>query len=244
MGFSIPGVDLVKKGVSGAVHTAKHVVSDAKDTAVGVAKDGVHLSGEALEAGAKANQWVNQQKLNFGKGVVEWGKSTVGTVVGLASHPVETAKGLEKLANNPILNPSGGLLNAAIHGKDPIEAYKEGGDQLKGIGTGLVNDYKTQYEKNGVAGVAGYVAPDLLTAVLSGGGSAAAKGGATAAARGVAGAVVEQSTLKSVAKDTGKEVAKELAPDAQTLTDGARKEQDNNQPDQNWLEALVGNFSF
>lgn len=264
MGFSIPGADIVKKGFEGAknlgskaVDAGKDVaggaakrVGEAKDTVVEGAKDAVHFSGEVLEKGAEAHKWVGEQQLNFGKGVVEWGKGTVGTVVSLASHPVDTAKALHKLGTNPILNPVGGLANAAIHGKNPIEAYKEGGEQLKGIGQGLYNDYKTQYEKNGAAGLAGYIAPDLVTAVLSGGSTAGAKAGATAAGKAAAKEVVEEAveqgattSIKQTAKGLGKEAVKELAPDAKTISDGARKE-DSRQPDQNWLEALVSNFSF
>ena len=266
MGFSIPGADLVKKGFDGAKKLGGKAVDKAadvggsavkragqvKDTVVEGTKDAVHFSGEVLEKGAQANNWVNEQKLNFGKGVLEWGKGTVGTVVGLATHPVESAKAVGKLATNPVLNPVLGLPVAAIQGKNPVEAYKEGGEQLKGIGEGLYNDYKTQYDKNGVAGLAGYIAPDLAMAVLSGGGSAGAKGGATAAGKAITKEVAEEAveqgakqTLKETAKGVGKEAVKELAPDAKTISDGARKEEAHNgQPDQNWLEALVSNFSF
>jgi hypothetical protein len=148
MGFSIPGSGLIKKGVEGVKNLKDKAVSkagdvggsavkrlgDAKDTVVDGAKDAVQFSGEVLEKGAQANRWVDNQKLNFGKGVLEWGKGTVDTVVGIATHPVETAKAVGKLATNPVLNPMVGLPVAAVQGKNPLEAYKEGGEQLKGIG--------------------------------------------------------------------------------------------------------------
>ena len=261
MGLSIPGVDLVKKGLSGAkslsekaVHTAVDkggkALSGAKDTLVHAAQDAVHLSGEVLEKGAQADHWVKEQQLNFGRGVVEWGKGTVGTVVSIGSHPLETGKALFKLGTNPLLNPVAGVPIAALQGKSPVQAYREGGEQLKGIGEGVYNDYKTQYDKNGAAGLAGYLAPDLAAAVLSGGSATGAKEGASVAGRAVAKEVTEEvvtqgtrQTLKETAKDIGKEAVKELAPDAQGIADGARKEDQNNMPTENWLEALVNNFS-
>jgi hypothetical protein len=102
-----------------------------------------------------------------------------------------------------------------------------------------------------VAGLAGYIAPDLVSAVLSGGSSAGVKGGATVAGKAVAKEIAEEVVeggakqgLKETAQSVGKEAVKELAPDGKTLAEGARKEDQQGQPDQNWLEALVSNFSF
>ena len=232
MGLSIPGSGLVKKAIHAGGDVAKtvsHVPGEAakragavKDAAVGGVKDAVHLSKEVVEEGA-------HQGANFGRGVVEWGKGTVGTVTSLATHPVATAK-------------------AAIHGDNPLDRYKKGADQLKGIGSTLVNDYKDQYKKNGAAGLAGYVAPDLVTAVLSGGGTAAAKGGATAVAKAGAREVTEEvvqqgasAGVKDTAKHVAKEAAKSQVPDGKTISNAERRNQDNYQ---NHLEALISNFSL
>lgn len=258
MAISIPGSGLVKKAIQAGGDAAKSVshlpgeaakrVGQAKDKVVDTTKDAVHLSGEALKEGG-------HQAANFGRGVVDSAKGTVGTVVSLASHPVQTAKALKSLSDNPFLNPSKGILNPvnlaqdAIQGNNPLDRYKQGADQLKGIGTTLVNDYKDQYDKNGAAGVAGYVAPDLVMAVLSGGSSAAAKGGATAAAKATAGEIVEEvvqqgatSGLKETGKNVVKQSVKSQVPDAKTVSDAERRNQEDNQ--QNHLEALISNFSL
>ncbi len=247
MGLSIPGSGLVKKAIHAGGEVAKkasHLPGEAKKAAVGGVKDAVHLSKEVLEEGA-------QQGRNFGRGVVEWGKGSASTAVSLATHPVQTAKAVKSLADNPWLNPSKGVLNPvnlakdAIRGDNPLDRYQKGAEQIKGIGTTLANDYKDQYDKNGAAGLAGYVAPDLVSAVLSGGSTAAAKGGATAVAKAGAREVAEQGA-RSTARDTAKEVAKEAAksqvPDGQTISDAERRNQNDSR--QNHLEALIGNFSL
>jgi len=255
---SIPGSGLVKKAVDAGGSVAKSVshlpgeaakrAGDVKDTVVDGAKDAVHLSGEALKESG-------HQAANFGRGVVESAKGTVGTVTSLASHPVQTAKALKSLSDNPFLNPSKGILNPinlahdAIKGENPLDRYKKGADQLKGIGSTLVNDYKDQYDKNGAAGVAGYIAPDIAMAVLSGGSSAAAKGGATAAAKAAVGEVAEEvveqgatSTLKETGKNVVTQSVKSQVPDAKTVSDAERRNQEDNR--QNHLEALISNFSL
>ncbi|MFN8608566.1 MAG: hypothetical protein U0931_13595 [Vulcanimicrobiota bacterium] len=257
MGFSIPGSSLVKKAVHAggeALHSASHLpgkaidrLGDVKDKAVGGVKEAVHFSGEVLEEGAK-------QGKNFGRGVVEWGKGTVGTVASLASHPGQSFKAVKSLAENPLLNPSQGIGNPLVLGKDivqgknPLERYKKGADQLADIGGTLANDYKAQYEKNGAAGLAGYVAPDLVSAVVSGGSSTAAKGGATVAAKAAAGEVAEEvvqqgatSTFKDAALDVAKDSVKSQVPDGKTISDAERRNQDDHQ---NHLEALISNFSL
>ncbi|MBX3168758.1 MAG: hypothetical protein KF760_15190 [Candidatus Eremiobacteraeota bacterium] len=255
MGLSIPGSGLVKKAIRAGGNVAKKVTGEAskragevKDAAVGGVKEAVHLSKEVVEEGA-------HQGANFGRGVVEWGKGTAGTVTSLVTHPIQTAKAVKSLAENPLLNPSQGILNPvnlakdAIHGDNPLDRYKKGAEQLKGIGTTLANDYKEQYEKNGAAGVAGYVAPDLALAVLSGGSSSAAKGGATAAAKAAAKEVAEEAVeqgatagIKDTARHLAKESVKSQVPDAKTISDAERRNQ--NEHSQNYLEALIGNFSL
>ena len=248
--MGLPGIDTLKKVGGAAVNKVKDVGGKAVDKTKEVGGKAVNVAKDAVEFTAEADQFVKKQQLNFGKGVLEWGKSSVSTVVGLASNPVDTAKAVGKLATNPVLNPVGGTVAAAVQGKNPVEAYREGGEQLKGIGEGLVNDYKQVYKEHGAAGVAGYLAPDVALAVLSGGGSAGAKGAGTAAAKGVAKEVAEETVEKAVTREVAeevvqksipKEVGKSLAPGPEDIADGARKEE--KQP-QNYLEALISSFQF
>lgn len=275
MGIGIPGfvkdgVNAVKDVGAGAVNKAKDVgggavdlakkgVSTAKDVggaALDKGKDAVQFSGEILEKGAKGALDVGK---DFGAGVVQWGKGTVGTVVGIASHPLETAKALGSLASNPILNPVAAPIRgaaAALQGKNPLDVYKDGAQQLKGIGEGLASDWKTTYKEHGVAGVLGLAAPDIATAVLTGGGSAAGKVGAEAAGKAVtrevaqsaatttAREVVEDAATSSVKKQIAKDVGKEFVPGPEDVADSGRKERENGKPHQNWLEAFVDNFGF
>lgn len=267
MGIGIPGAGLVKKGIDKAkdvggkavdkakdvggkavdtakdvggkaVDKAKDVGGKAVDTAKDVAREGVEFSQEALE-------WKAKQEKNFANGVLEWGKGTVNTVVGIATNPVETAKAVGKLATNPVLNPIGGTAWAAIQGKNPIEAYRDGANDLKELGSGLIDDYKQVYKEHGVAGLAGYIAPDAIAAVATGGSGTAARGGATVAAKAVTKEVAEEAVssaaTREVAKKVGKDVAQELVPGPSDVVDKARSQ---DSPDKNWLEALIDNFSF
>ena len=234
----VPGVDLVKKGFEGAknvggavVDKGKQVVDKGADVAkagAGVVKSGVE---DTVELGQDAWKFKTDQELKFAKGVVGWGKDSFDTVKGIVTHPVETGKALFNLGTNPILNPVGGLARAAIEGKNPIEAYKDGGEQLKGIGSGLIEGYKKQYDENGIAGVAGYLAPDVALAVLSGGSSAGAKGAGTAAAKGVAREVAEETVEQSVTRTIAKDIAKEVAPGPEDLADSTRKANEQRQND-------------
>lgn len=270
MAISIPGAGLVKKGfekakdVGGkAVDKAKDVGGDAVDkakdvggkavdkakdvggSAVDKAKDvggkAKDLGSDAIELSQEAYEWKTEQEKNFANGLVEWGKGSVNTVVGIATNPVDTAKAVGKLATNPALNPIGGTAVALAQGKNPVEAYKDGANDLKDIGTGLVDDYKNVYNEHGAAGVAGYVAPDLISAVLTGGSGTAAKGGATVAGKAIAKEVAEEAVTDSVTKSIGKEVVKSAVPGASDIVDGARK-QEHSAP--NWLESLVDSFSL
>ena len=204
------GASVVTGGVKKTVEAGKDVAGKVADTGkdvaekgVDLAKDGVKLSGEALE-------WRAKQELNFGKGVLEWGKGNVDTVKGIVTNPVDTLKAVDSLASNPLLNPVGGLVRGALEGKNPIESYKDGAEQLGGIGKSLANDYKEQYDKNGAAGVAGYIAPDIALAILTGGSGTAAKETGKAAAKGIA-----------------KDVAKEVAPGPEDIVDKQRKQQES-----------------
>lgn len=218
-------IDKAKDVGGAAVDKAKDVGGSALDKAKDVGKDAVHLSKEALE-------WKAKQEKNFASGVVEWGKGTVDTVVGIAKNPVATAKAVGKLAMNPVLNPIGGTAAALVQGKNPLDAYKEGAGQLKDIGTGLLDGYKDVYKKHGVAGLAGNLAPDVAIALLSGGSGTAAKGAGTTAARAVAkeaGEEVVEASLRETAKTAARKVGKEFIPGPEDIADQARKQDSKEQ---------------
>lgn len=231
-------VDKAKDVGGAAVDKAKDAGGAALDKAKDVGKDAVHLSKEALE-------WKTKQEKNFAHGVLEWGKGTVDTVVGIAKNPVATAKAVGKLATNPVLNPIGGTAVALAQGKNPIEAYKDGAGQLKDIGKGLLDGYKDVYKEHGIAGLAGNIAPDIAIALATGGTGAAAKGAGTTAARAVATEVAEgvatqavrtttrevaeevvESSVRQTVKTAAKDIGKELLPGPEDIIDQARR-QDN-----------------
>ncbi len=230
-------IDKAKDVGGGAIDRAKKVGGGAIDRAKDVGGDVVSLSREALEFKAK-------QEKNFANGVLDWGKDTVGTVTTMVSHPVRTAKAVGKLATNPVLNPIGGTVVAAINGKNPATAYKDGLNDLKDIGGALVSGYKDTYKEHGIAGLAGRLAPDVVLAVASGGSGTAAKTAGTTAAKAATKEVVEDvastaggTTLKTVVKD----VAKDQIPghkDIPSTADSAFNPEGN----KNFLEAFIENF--
>lgn len=231
-------VDKARDAGGAVVDKAKDAGGAVVDKAKGAGRDAVSFSREALE-------WKSRQERNFANGVLEWGKGTVDTVVNIAKDPVGTGKAVGKLASNPVLNPIGGTALALAQGKNPVEAYKDGVGDIKDIGVGLYDGYKEVYQEHGVAGLAGNLAPDVATAVLSGGGSTAAKAGGTAIAKGVARETAEQAVKKSageVAEESlkrrvAKDVAGELVPGAEDVVSEAKEE---DKP--NFLQALIDNF--
>ena len=244
-----------RKAVGAGADAAKELGSKAVD----VAKDSVSLSAEALQTGARGAARVGK---DFAGGVVDSVKNTGTTLLGVATHPVATAKAVGNLATNPVLNPMaapGRLLLGAAQGKSPVEVYNEGAQQLKSTAEGVAGSWKQAYQDHGVAGVLGFAAPDVAAAFLTGGGSAAAKAGGTAAAQAVGKEVAEgaaREVAEQAVKSSGKTVALEAAKKSgrevvesniapSNVSDNARKAEENNgAPDQNWLEAFVSNFSF
>ncbi|ODT79843.1 hypothetical protein ABS71_00755 [bacterium SCN 62-11] len=244
-----------KKVVATGAATAKAVGSGA----VEVAKDSVSFSAEVLEAGTRGGARLGK---DFAGGVVDSVKNTGTTLLGVATHPLATAKAVGNLATNPVLNPMAAparLLVGAAQGKSPVEVYQEGAQQLKGTAEGIAGSWKQAYKDHGVGGVLGFAAPDVAAALLTGGGSAAAKVGGTAAVQAVGKEVLEGSA-REVAEQAVKSSGKTVAADAlkrsgrevvqsnvspSNVSDNARKAEENGgAPDQNWLEAFVGNFSL
>lgn len=252
------GLGILKKvggAVSGAVSTAKNVTESVadktkdvggavldktKDVGGAVLDKTKDIGGDVVEFSKEVKKFEAEQTKNFAGGVWEWGKGTVGTVVDIAKDPVGTAKGIGELATNPVLNPVGGTIKGLIQGKNPVEAYSDGLGDLKNIGTGLVDGYKDVYKKHGVAGLLGNIAPDVVTAIATGGSATAAKTAGTVGAKAVA---------KDVAKVAAKDIGKELVPGAEDIATQARETQKKDQSqtsdiEPNFLQALLENFSF
>lgn len=164
-----------------------------------------HAIQDTVQLGSRYQKFSWGQSKNFAQGVYQWGKDGVDTVVNVAKDPVGTAKAVGDLATNPLLNPVAGLARGVVEGKSVGQTYRDGAGQLADIGKGIGQGYADVYKEHGVAGVAGYVAPDIALAVLTGGSSATATG-AGAATKGTAKAVIKESA-GSIAKDAPKEVA-------------------------------------
>lgn len=214
-------VGAVKDGGGKALGAAK----EAGGKAVGAAKD---AGGEVVEFSREVTEFRARQERNFANGVLEWGKGTVDTVVGIAKDPIGTVKAVDKLASNPVLNPIGGTARAALSGKNPVEAYQQGLGDLKDIGTGVFDGYKEVYQEHGVAGLAGNLAPDIAIGIATGGSGTAVRSGASV-------------TAKSVATAAAKDVAKELVPGPEDVVDQARRQDQNDSS--SFIQALIDNFS-
>ena len=168
---------------------------------------------DTVELGSSYQRFTWEQNKNFAMGVYQWGKDGVETVINVAKDPVGTAKAVGNLATNPLLNPVAGLARGTLEGKSVGETYRDGANQLLDIGKGIGQGYADVYKERGVAGVAGYVAPDIALAFLTGGSSAAASG-ARAATKGTAKAVVKEAAkdaTQEVAGATGRHGAKDIA---------------------------------
>lgn len=153
----------------------------------------------------------------------------------LVSHPVESVKAVGKLASNPVLNPIGGTALALAQGKNPATAYKDGFEDVKEIGSGLLDGYKKTYKDHGIAGLAGSIAPDVVLAIASGGSSTAVEGAAE-----VGGKAVATGLTKEVAKETAKNVAKKVAQGPEDVLSTSV----GGDVEPNFLENFIANFEI
>lgn len=203
-------------------------VSDAGgqvvDRVARAGRDVATFSQEALE-------FKQRQERNFAMGVYEWGKGTVDTVVGIAKDPVGTARGLGDLATNPLISPVAGFARAGLEGRSPNEALAQGYRDLRDIGGGLVGGYKDVYREHGAAGLAGNLAPDVVTALVSGGTGTAARTGGRAVVREVAEESAEQVVQETASRSTrgalrqaGRDVAEEFVPGKEDVAAEAQEE--------------------
>lgn len=200
---------------SGGVHLAKsaaHVASSALD---GVEKGGY----AAVQFSLKAEQMLSRQEQNFGAGMVDWGKSSLSTLNTIAHHPLLTAESIGSLAMNPLINPLAiptDLLKGWVQGQSPRQVFQQGADQLVGLEKAVTSDYRNEYKKHGVAGVAGQITADVLFAVATGGESKAGEAVAEAGAKEAAEVASRQSAkgaLKELAQ-RGLDKAKEVVLEA------------------------------
>jgi hypothetical protein len=228
-------VDFAKDKGGKAIGKAKDVGESAVDKGKEAAGKAVNKAGDlgsdAVSFSREALEWKQKQEKNFANGVLKWGKDTVGTVVDIVSNPVESVKAVDKLVSNPVLNPIHGTVRAVAQGKNPIEAYGEGANDLKELGTSLFNDYKETYQEHGVAGLAGSIAPDAAIALATGGSGTAVR---------AAGTVGAKAAAKDLAKVAAKDVVKEVVPGPEDVINEERKLEEDKP---NFLQALIENFS-
>lgn len=127
---------------------------------------------ENLERGSL---WARRQQGNFQLGVLEWGKDNADPLLHLVQNPVESARAIDRIANNVVINPAGAFMRGAVDGKTPLQVINEDLGEWRTIGEATVADYTDVYRDHGVAGVAGYLAPDLALAILTAGEGNAAR---------------------------------------------------------------------
>ena len=132
---------------------------------------GASASGEVKEGNAlgRGVGFIREQHSNFQGGTVDWAKSNTDPLLHMVQHPIESARAADQLANNVMINPAGAFMRGALQGKTPLEVVREDVREMNAVGQSTVSDYQKEYERNGVAGVAGYVLPDIAIAILTAG---------------------------------------------------------------------------
>jgi hypothetical protein len=197
------GVNWVEEGVSGLAHSAADAVSD------------VPILGSVASAGASMVDFNAQ----FSGGTLRALGGMVGGIASMAEHPLDTAMGMEKMAENfglpGYMNPlrvghgiydvatgQRGLADAANHWLNPIESMKQsqefGTTMLMGQQDidgerhgGLIEGYREAWEKGRYAEIAGRVVADVGSLFLGVG------------EVGAAGKVGEASTALRAASELG-----------------------------------------
>lgn len=194
------------------------------------------LQGKSpLEAYADGAKQLFQGGKDFAGGLEHYARDEVGTIKNIALNPLDTLKGLGELASNPWLSPVGlptSLVRSALERKNPLDYYADGAEQLKDLGGNLVADYQEVYAEHGLAGLAGYLAPEIALTILSGGGTAGGKASAGLVAREIAKNLATEPFGKINIADAAR----------QTREDRMRGEDDG--PSAGWLQGLADNFSW
>ncbi len=174
-----------------------------------------------LEQVANAGKSMVDMQTEFTGGALRGATGLVGGVAGMIANPVDTARGLEAMAEH-IPGPLGtglkgahGLLNVATgdetwdqFGKsmDPVESLKQDGQFWKTVGGGFIGQYGEQWNQGKYADVAGRAAFDIGSLFVGAGeANAAAKVGeasklADAARLGKAARLGETAKLGEAAK--------------------------------------------
>jgi len=225
------------KAAGGAVHDAQHWVESGIDTMTDTSKSGWGMLAESaegipvLEELAGGAGWLGEQSAGFTGGLLKGATGLLGGVSGMVANPVDTAIGLEGMAEHARIAPGvanplqviHGLYNAATTGAtltgelnrtlNPVEIMAgdiDFGGKLLG---GLARPYIEAYDKGDYAGMAGRGAFDIGMLLLGVGEAEAAAGGAEAL--GALGEAAEGSSalgaLGEAAEGTGALSALEAA---------------------------------
>lgn len=218
------GVDVAKDGASRRFNLARDVVSlsndamnyvnrqnakvakGAFDTVKGITGKAIDVAGGAVSTAGKVASkagdgaaFVAKQPVNFGNGVVDWGKDVVGGIADVVTDPVGTAKGVGNMVTNPVLNPLVGVPYQMSQGKGLVDAYKDGFSEANQVAGALFDGYNETRKEHGYAGLAGRFAPDLILSLGTGGAEAGVRGGTVAAkAANVAGKISDASIVANV----------------------------------------------
>jgi hypothetical protein len=153
---------------------------------------GASATGEIKSEGAlrQGLGWAREQHNNFQGGTVEWAKGQAKPALHAAQHPFETLQASAQLSTNIALNPPAALALGVIQGKPLDQVAREDFGEVKSIVGSTAGDYQNVYREHGVAGVAGYVLPDLTIAILTSGESTAAGASGRQIAKEVASSAV------------------------------------------------------
>lgn len=130
---------------------------------------GASASGEVKSGLRQGLDWAREQHSNFQGGTVEWAKGYAKPALHALQHPVETLQASSQLSTNVTINPIVALPLGLVQGKSLDEMAREDLGEIKAIATNTVGDYQRVYQEHGVAGVAGYLAPDMVLAILTAG---------------------------------------------------------------------------
>lgn len=224
---------LSKKVTAGTRDRVERTASAAADRAAGAVREtvgkGRELAGDAVDVTVDAGQ-------DFGGGVKMWGTDLVDTATAVGRDPVGASKGVARLGDAVATTslPGYATVRGGLEGKTAWEQQDEANATLAQVGKNVAGDYQEVYEQHGALGAAGYVAPDLVMAVFSGGTSAGVKTGVTVAAKegvraGVSAGAREaaktgmESASRAATREGALEVGREVVnpvPDVRTV-DGA-----------------------
>lgn len=227
-------VDSGESAISDLAHGAADVVSD------------IPVLGDIAETAADGVEQIAQ----FDGGILKGAGTFVGGVVNMVEHPLQTAQGLEAMAEHipgtgDLLRTAHAGIAAAIDGEDVLGAVTEAANPIQSlqddlsfwgqVGGKILDPYAQEIDQGKYAEAAGRAVFDIGGIVLSAGGGAAAEGavdagrlavgaGEAAEAAATAGRTAEGVEAAATAARTveGGEAAATAARTAEGVEDAAQ----------------------